>query len=56
MKLRPVENPGKLPHLMEPLRPCPRMFPLKFQVPLTAHADWEEENLEATLLGPGQQL
>ena len=56
LKLRPVQNLGKLPHLVEPLWPCPRMFPLKLQVPLTAPTDWEEEGPEAMLPRPGQQL
>ena len=41
---------------MEPLQPCPRMFPWRLQVPLTAHVYWEEEDPEATLPRPSQQL
>ena len=41
---------------MEPLRPCSRMFPLKLQALLTAHANREEEDPEAALPQLGQQL
>ena len=55
LKTRPIQNLGKLPYLVEPLRPCSMMFPLKLQIPLVAPADWEEEGPKAILPRPDQQ-